>query len=102
MKMANGVITDVTTHDVRFTLEAGAGTAAVHSDPEYSYAVTRLHMQGQVEGVGLAFTLGLDNELVCTAGKFLARELVIHSLSRARFDNGRIRRFPWQMTEISV
>ena len=59
-------ITAVTTHDMRYELESGAGADSVHSDPQYSYAVTQLHA-GDLRGTGLAFTLGGGNDLVCGA-----------------------------------
>ncbi len=69
------VIRDITTRDTRFRLEAGAGSDAVHRDPEYSYAVTLLETDQGLTGAGLAFTLGAGNDLVCRAAEFLARPL---------------------------
>ncbi len=53
--------------DVRFKLKDGAGSDAVHNSAAYAYAVCRLKTNASIEGVGLAFTLGLGNELVCNA-----------------------------------
>lgn len=63
-------------HDCRFPLEPGEGVDAVHSDPVYSYAVTRIHAESQLSGTGLAFTIGDGNDLVCLAIEKLSRLLV--------------------------
>src|SRR3546814_446353 len=60
-------------HDVRFNLKGMAGTDAIHSKPVYSYAVCRLETGNSVEGIGLAFTLGTGNQLVCEAIDYLLR-----------------------------
>ncbi len=65
-------ITSVRTRDARYRLEPGEGTDSVHSDPVYSYAVTELHTTSDHVGIGLAFTLGVGNELVCQAIDTLA------------------------------
>ena len=60
--------------DKRFDLVKGAGSDAIHKDPQYSYAVTQLN-QGDQTGTGLAFTLGAGNDLVCKAAQFYANTL---------------------------
>jgi L-fuconate dehydratase len=65
-------ITSVRTRDARFPLRPGEGSDSVHSDPVYSYAVTELHTDSQHVGIGLAFTLGVGNDLVCRAIDVLA------------------------------
>ena len=65
--MASATITSIHSHDLRFSLEAGAGADSIHSDPQYSYAVAELKTEGIISGTGLAFTLGGGNELVCAA-----------------------------------
>ncbi|MEM0966544.1 MAG: enolase C-terminal domain-like protein [Verrucomicrobiota bacterium] len=70
------MITDIATHDKRFPLAPGAGSDAIHRDPVYSYAVTELKDDSGHSGIGLAFTLGEGNHLVCKAASFLARDLV--------------------------
>ncbi|WP_316801836.1 enolase C-terminal domain-like protein [Pedobacter nototheniae] len=60
--------------DKRFGLSAGAGSDAIHKDPQYSYAVTKL-TEGNNTGTGLAFTLGQGNDLVCKAAQFYAETL---------------------------
>ena len=73
--MPSRVITAVSSRDLRYELEGGAGADSVHSNPQYSYAVTQLQA-GDLRGVGLAFTLGGGNELVCQAIDALAASLV--------------------------
>ncbi len=65
-------ISKISSQDLRFTLEAGAGADSVHSNPQYSYAVTRLQTNSDLCGTGLAFTLGGGNDLVCRAIDALA------------------------------
>ena len=74
--MTSALINRIATRDVRFQLEPGEGADAIHSTPEYSYAVTVLESQAGLEGTGLAFTLGAGNELVCRAIEALAQPLI--------------------------
>lgn len=68
-------ITDIEVEDRRFALENGAGSDAVHTVPVYAYAVCRLKTDTKLDGVGLAFTLGSGNDLVCKAIEYLSQEL---------------------------
>ncbi len=61
--------------DRRFPLHTGAGSDAIHKDPVYSYAVTRLLDDNGRVGTGLAFTIGAGNELVCQAAAFYAERI---------------------------
>ncbi len=70
------VISGIQTKDLRFTLEEGAGADSVHSNPQYSYAVAQLRTNSKLTGIGLAFTLGGGNDLVCRAIDDLADVLV--------------------------
>lgn len=72
----NCKITGIAVADKRFLLEDGAGSDAVHTVPQYAYAVCKLKTDTNLEGVGLTFTLGEGNDLVCTAVRYLAQELV--------------------------
>jgi len=72
--MSQTIVTSITTEDVRFKLKPGEGTDAVHVDPTYAYAVTKLHTAHHA-GVGLAFTLGGGNDLVTGAIDLLAEQL---------------------------
>ena len=65
----------ITSLPARFPLPAGAGSDAVHSNPEYGYAVTRLETSGPLAGHGISFTLGAGTQLVCDAIELLATPL---------------------------
>ena len=87
--MPSRVITAVSSHDLRYELEGGAGADSVHSNPQYSYAVTQLHA-GDLRGMGLAFTLGGGNELVCQAIDALAASLVGREVEELMADFGSV------------
>ena len=86
------MITQITTHDVRYPIGSGHGSDAIHKDPIYSYAVTRLHDDRGRVGTGLAFTLGEGNDLVCRAAAFYAERLKGKSIYEIMADFGRIQR----------
>src|SRR3984893_3615302 len=69
-------ITALETRDVRFPLEPGAGSDAVHSGAEYAFATTLLGSDEKVFGTGFVLTLGLENQLVCEAIEWLGKELI--------------------------
>jgi L-fuconate dehydratase len=69
------MIQSIFTRDARYPLGHGHGSDAIHRDPIYSYAVTGLHDDRGRTGVGLAFTLGEGNQLVCEAARFYAGRL---------------------------
>jgi len=69
------MIQSVSTRDARFPIGHGHGSDAIHRDPIYSYTVTQLHDDRGRTGVGLAFTLGEGNQLVCEAARFYAQRL---------------------------
>jgi L-fuconate dehydratase len=73
--MPSVTIQRITTRDARFQLSGGAGADAVHSAPQYAYAMALLHAEGGLTGHGPAFTLGGGNELVCRAIETLAAPL---------------------------
>lgn len=64
------------TRDVRFPLEGGAGTDAVHSGSEYAFATTLLATSKGKCGTGIALTLGRGKEVVCEAAGMLGASLV--------------------------
>ncbi len=70
------MIRQISTRDARFSIGHGHGSDAIHRDPIYSYAVTQLHDDRGRMGVGLAFTLGEGNQLVCEAARFYAQRLL--------------------------
>src|SRR5712692_10526321 len=69
-------IISLETRDVRFPLEQGAGSDAVHSGAEYAFATTLLRADEKVFGTGIVLTLGLGNQLVCEAIECLGKELI--------------------------
>ncbi len=73
--MPSYTINKISTHDARYKLPAGAGTDAVHTNPEYCMAVTLLESVHGLCGTGIALTLGEGNRLVCEAIEMLARPL---------------------------
>ena len=69
------VIKKASSSDAQFQLKDGAGSDAVHTTPIYAYAVCKLHTDQNIEGVGLAFTLGMGNNLVCQAIEHLVKHV---------------------------
>lgn len=61
--------------DVRFALKDGAGSDSIHVDPTYAYAVCKLETDSKIEGIGLAFTLGAGNKIVCQAIDYLVKHI---------------------------
>ncbi|HQY32161.1 MAG TPA: enolase C-terminal domain-like protein, partial [Thermomicrobiales bacterium] len=82
-------LTKLTTADARFELPDGAGADSVHSNPMYSFAVTRLHA-GDAVGTGIVLTLGDGNDLVCQAIEHLASRLIGQDLDEIMANFGRI------------
>jgi L-fuconate dehydratase len=81
-------ISRIVASDRRYRLEAGAGSDAVHADPLYSYAVAELHTDRGLVGIGLAFTLGDGNDLVCRAIEALAEPLAGQEIEALMADGG--------------
>jgi L-fuconate dehydratase len=73
--MSSTTIIGVRARDARFRLRPGEGSDSVHSNPEYSYAVAEF-LTSTHKGVGLAFTLGGGNDLVCRAIEYLSESFV--------------------------
>ena len=69
----------------RFPLPAGAGSDAVHSNPEYGYAVTRLETSGPLAGHGISFTLGQTGTTLLDSSSELKRQGVLFSCLRLIF-----------------
>lgn len=86
------MITRISTQDARYPIGSGHGSDAIHKDPIYSYAVTRLHDDSGHTGAGLAFTLGEGNDLVCKAAEFYAAQLVGRSIEEIMADFGQLQR----------
>ena len=71
------VIEEIRAEDRRFDLLDGAGSDAVHKDPQYGYGVTRLiSSDSQCSGTGIAYTLGGGTDLVSSAIKLLSEPLI--------------------------
>ena len=68
-------IRNIVVIDSRFELGHGAGSDAIHTTPIYAYAVCKLKTDTNVDGFGLAFTLGTGNNLVCEAIKYLSKHI---------------------------
>ena len=83
-------ITSLETRDVRFPLEQGAGSDAVHSGAEYAFATTLLGCDEKIFGTGIVLTLGLGNQLVCEAIEWLGKELVGREIEELIADFGAV------------
>lgn len=88
--MSTITITRISTQDARFQLKPGEGVDAIHTNPQYAYAVARLHTAGALTGVGLALTLGEGTDIVCRAIETLAAPLVGHEIEELMGDFGRV------------
>ena len=86
--MGSIVIERVRSHDVRYALNPGEGSDAVHSNPQYSFAVTSLDSAGGLRGTGLTLTLGGGNDVVCTLIDLLAAPLVGREIEELMADFG--------------
>ncbi len=73
--MKQAVIQGVRSFDARYPLPPGAGSDAVHTQPEYCLAVTQLRTATRLTGTGFVLTLGEGNRIVCDLIDLLAREL---------------------------
>lgn len=83
----------ITTFDARYPLPPGAGSDAVHTDPEYCLAVTRIEsLDSGLCGTGFALTLGEGNRLVCEAIEMLARPLQSRPIEDLMAEFGRVQR----------
>jgi L-fuconate dehydratase len=83
-------ITSLETRDVRFPLEQGAGSDAVHSGAEYAFATALLGCDKKVFGTGIVLTLGLGNQLVCEAIEWLGKELIGQEIEELMADFGAV------------
>ena len=90
--MPDAVIHSVSTYDARFSLPPGAGTDSVHTNSEYSFAVTHLAGENDLRGTGIALTLGNGNKLVCEAIEMLAKPLLGVTIEALMADFGRVSR----------
>jgi L-fuconate dehydratase len=92
MPMPDASIRSVSSYDARFPLPPGAGTDSVHTNSEYSFAVTSLGGENGLRGTGIALTLGNGNKLVCEAIEMLAKPLAGAAIEELMADFGRVSR----------
>ena len=85
-------ITSISTADRRFDLPDGTGGDAVHTDPQYGYAVTLLASDSGTTGSGIAYTLGQGTELVCRAIELLAEPLSGREIEELMAEFGRVQK----------
>ncbi len=74
--MPTCVVDRIFAYDMRYPLKEGAGSDAIHRDPEYCFAVTQLHTTNGQVATGITLTLGDGNQLVCDAIEILTRPLI--------------------------
>jgi L-fuconate dehydratase len=92
MAMSDAAIRSISSYDARFPLPPGAGTDSVHTNSEYSFAVTLLAGENGIRGTGIALTLGTGNKLVCEAVEMLAKPLAGVAIEELMSDFGRVSR----------
>lgn len=83
-------ITRVETRDARFQLKPGEGVDAIHTNPQYAYAIALLHTDGPLSGTGLALTLGEGTELVCSAIEVLGQPLLGRDIEELMAEFGQV------------
>lgn len=83
-------IKGVSARDKRYKLKNGAGSDAVHTTSMYGYAVCVLETDSNMEGIGLAFTLGEGNTLICEAIESLAKKLRGREINELMADFGQL------------
>jgi len=90
--MPDWVIDRIAAFDMRYPLPPGAGSDAVHTNPEYCLAVTYLETREAGFGTGITLTLGEGNRLVCDAIEILARPLLGREIEEVMAEFGRVSR----------
>lgn len=85
-------ITGIQAVDRRFKLKPGEGADAIHREPVYAYAVTRLLTDDGTVGIGLTFTLGAGTELICQAIEHLGARLVGQEIETVMASFGKLSR----------
>ncbi len=86
------VIRKIRAHDLRFDLHDGAGSDAVHTDPQYGYAATQLLSESKTQGTGIAYTLGGGTNLVAQAIELLSEPLVGREIEELMADFGKVQK----------
>lgn len=90
--MTATVISGMRAHDLRFDLPEGAGSDAVHTDPQYGYAAVVLQTQGSLQGTGIAYTLGGGTHLVTQAAELLVEPLIGREIEDLMQDFGKVQK----------
>lgn len=85
-------IRKIVARDRRFLLGKDSGSDSVHDSTYYAYAVCELHTDSSVKGVGLAFTLGGGNDLVCQAIDYLSKDIAGREIEELMSDFGNVYR----------
>ncbi|MEM7387065.1 MAG: enolase C-terminal domain-like protein, partial [Verrucomicrobiota bacterium] len=85
-------ITKAHLYDLRFDLKDGAGTDAVHTDPQYGYAATVLETDNRIQGTGITYTLGGGTHLIAEAIDLLIRPILGEEIEPLMADFGRIQK----------
>ena len=85
-------IQSIETRDFRRQLEDGAGSDAVHTNPQYGYGVTLLKADNGLTGSGIAYTLGTGTNLVCDAIRILAEPLLDRDIEELMAEFGAVQR----------
>jgi L-fuconate dehydratase len=96
-------IVSLDVYDVRFpTSQTGAGSDAVHVDPDYSLAYVILHSDDPLgtEGHGFTFTLGHGTEVCVAAVRALAPEVVGRDLVEITTDWAALTRHLTQKSQL--
>lgn len=88
--MTSIVVRGLSARDVRFHLEPGEGVDAIHTNPQYSYATAVMESDSSHTGIGLAFTLGAGNDLVCQAIEYYAPLLVGQEIESLMSEFGKV------------
>lgn len=86
--MPTCVIERIAAFDMRYPLSDGAGSDAIHTDPEYCLGVTQLYTSGGRTSTGITLTLGEGNRIVCDAIEVLARPLAGMEIEELMADFG--------------
>jgi len=88
--MSKWLIDRIAALDMRYPLPPGAGSDAVHTSPEYCFAVTYLGTTGTGFGTGITLTLGEGNRLVCDAIEILASPLAGREIEEVMAEFGKV------------
>lgn len=86
--MRANIIQTIRAVDARYPLVAGAGSDAVHRNPQYCMAVALVGTDTGLRGSGIALTLGAGNRIVCELIELLADDLLGHEVEALMADLG--------------